>query len=125
MADTRLLVMPIASRVASRPRRCLAGFAAIAVLAIATGCGRHGHPLLTTADVRGAFASLGLHLNVGRDKAPRIHFMWYTVDGTVAGERLAVFVFDEPAGATYARIYAKQAAKAGNVSEALVARNVV
>jgi hypothetical protein len=110
--------------------RCVAVVAALAVATTASGCGdkqEHGRLrglMLTTTDVREAFEHEGLTLTVDKDKAPWVHFLWYETDDTHRGEHIAVFVFDEQAGAADARIYARDAARAANVSKVLVAKNV-
>lgn len=101
----------------------LALLASVAVAAFATGCG-HRSELLTTTDVRKAFADEGLSLVPDKDKAPHLHFLWYGRDGGNE-ERMAVFVYDEPTGATDARNLAKLWTGAADISEMLVARNVL
>jgi hypothetical protein len=111
--------------------RYLAVVAALAVATTASACGdsdEHGRLRglrLTTADVQKAFKDEGLTLTVDKDKAPWIHFLWYETDDTHRGEHIAVFVFDEQAGAADARVYKQEAAGASNIDKVLVAKNVV
>jgi hypothetical protein len=99
---------------------CLVVVAVIALTAAVGGCGDSGSAVLTTTDVREAFADQGLSLVVYEDKWRGAHFLAYSADGET---RISCFVFDDPRNV---RPYMKLAAKAKNdVSRALAARNVV
>jgi hypothetical protein len=103
----------------------------LAFAAVAVGCGssspsgnaakEQGSGLLTTSDVRKAFAHEGLNLTVGRDKFHGVHYLRYAVDQTADGIRVVCFVFADPASA---QSYATRAATTANIYRALAARNV-
>jgi hypothetical protein len=101
----------------------LALVVAIALVALASGCGDKGDgkEVLTTADVEETFADQGLSLEDGGEILRGVPSLRYPGGSDGATQRIVCMVLSGPASA---RVYVKKAAGAGNISQAFAAKNV-